>query len=335
MLVFALGFWKLVGWRVSAIAAAIFAIGQRKSEAIVWFSAVPELLVALFGISSFLLFVGWLQSGKRWMYALSLVAFAIGLASKESGVAVAALCVLSILIDPRPPLRRLWGVVPFFLLSTAYFALIYAARDTHLHFNDGTFSLSAPVVEVLARSSGQLLGVWGIAFLPVLFATRDGRVWRSLVILAAAWMLISLLPYSFVTYMPRVPSRHTYLASVGRSLLLAAGFLTASSLCTRWKKRKMLAVVVIAFVSHQCTYLWFVKQKQYANRALPTEHLLRIGTKRSGAIHASCFPYSPFIADAALKTRGMQSAMLVTGPQAAKHPDAINFCNKDADGQHY
>jgi hypothetical protein len=31
---------------------------------------------------------------------------------------------------------------------------------------------------------------------------------------AATWIAITLLPYSFLTYMPQVPSRHVYLASV-------------------------------------------------------------------------------------------------------------------------
>ena len=31
------------------------------------------------------------------------------------------------------------------------------------------------------------------------------------------------MPYSFLTYMPRLPSRHTYLASVGLAFIVAAG----------------------------------------------------------------------------------------------------------------
>ena len=51
MLVFALGSWRRIGWRISALAACIFAIGQRKSEAVVWISAMPEFLVFFFGAS--------------------------------------------------------------------------------------------------------------------------------------------------------------------------------------------------------------------------------------------------------------------------------------------
>jgi hypothetical protein len=202
-----------------------------------------------------------------------------------------------------------------------------------LHFNDGTFSLSAPFPKVLARSFGGLIWFWGVAFLPLV--TRDARAWRTLLIIAGAWMLITLLPYSFLTYMPRVPSRHTYLASVGRSLLISVGFLTLAKLSVRWDKRWVVAGVALAMMVHQCGYLWLVKRRQYANRALPTEQLVRIGAEKDGPIYAKCFPYSPLVAEAALKFRIPSTPALLLGAEAAKHPDAIDFCNEDADGQRY
>jgi hypothetical protein len=37
---------------------------------------------------------------------------------------------------------------------------------------------------------------------------------------AVGWMTLGLLHYSFLTYMTRVPSRHTYLAAAGLALLV-------------------------------------------------------------------------------------------------------------------
>lgn len=54
LLVFALGTWRMVGWKVSAIAACFFAICLRPSEAVIWFAAVPELLVFFFVLCGFL-----------------------------------------------------------------------------------------------------------------------------------------------------------------------------------------------------------------------------------------------------------------------------------------
>ena len=34
-------------------------------------------------------------------------------------------------------------------------------------------------------------------------------------------MIVTLLPYSFLSYMSRVPSRHTYFETVGLSMILA------------------------------------------------------------------------------------------------------------------
>ena len=64
LLVLAMGFWRPVGWRVAALAACFFAVSQRHSEAVVWFAAVPELLVFFFATASFLCWVVWLQSDK-------------------------------------------------------------------------------------------------------------------------------------------------------------------------------------------------------------------------------------------------------------------------------
>ncbi|MEO8371666.1 MAG: hypothetical protein ABI806_20935, partial [Candidatus Solibacter sp.] len=237
LLVFALGMWRPVGWRVAGLAACFFAVSQRHSEAVVWFSAVPELLVFFFVVGCFLFWIRWLntRSAPILTYAGALGCYLLALLSKESEVAVVPLCVLAVLVHPARPLRKLWGMAPFALIAGAYFGLDYAARQTHLHFNDGTFSLSAPFVETLLRSMGGLLWVWGFVSLLVLF-TKTARPWRPLLMLAAVWMAVTLLPYSFLTYMPRVPSRHTYMASVGLSFIVAAGMLAFRQYARRWNR---------------------------------------------------------------------------------------------------
>jgi hypothetical protein len=225
-------------------------------------------------------------------------------------------------------------VLPFALLAGGYFLLAYLARGAHLHFNDGTFSLDAPFLKVLARSAGGLLWIWGTLALAVLVATR-ARPWRPLVAIAGAWILFSLLPYSFLTYMIEVPSRHTYLASVGRSLLIAAGFLVLSQFAFQWRRQWVVPAVAAVFLTHQCVYLWTKKQRQYSQRAQPTEMLRTLGSTTDGPIYAKCFPYSPAVAEVALRLTTTPMTVLVTGPEAARHPQAVDFCNEDADGVHY
>ncbi len=326
-LVFALGFWRPVGWRVSAIAACFFAVSQRHNEAVIWYAAVPELLVFLFSLASFLCWVHWLQSGPRSLksYACAIGCFLLALLSKESAVAVAPLCALAVLVQPQRRLKTLWWTAPFFLGSGVYFALAFAQRNSHLHFNDGTFSLSAPFWAVLARSAGGLLWVWGVVAL-VSFALWRSTQWRTLLMISAAWMILTLLPYGFLTYMPRVPSRHTYLASVALSLIVAAWLITLRAWSVNRNQGWIATIAAGVIVVQQSGYVATVKHDQYLLRAKPTEELLRTARQSPGPIYAKCFPYSPVIGEFALKLSA-QNAILTTGTEARAQPAAIDFCN--------
>ena len=115
-------------------------------------------------------------------------------------------------------------VLPFAVLAAIYTLLVFAASSTHIHLNDaGTFSLHAPFWANWARSVLRLLWPWGLAVLLTMAILRGAGQVRLLTV-GAVWIGVGLLPYSFLTYMPRVPSRHTYLASAGLALIAAAGF---------------------------------------------------------------------------------------------------------------
>jgi hypothetical protein len=120
----------------------------------------------------------------------------------------------------------------------------------------------------------------------------------KLLIISGLWAVLAFLPYSFLTYMPRVPSRHTYLASVALAWIVAAGLLALRS---RWRARPQLIVtVVLAVVCHNYGYLWIKKQRQFAERAAPTQDLVRFSQQNTGPIYIKCFPYGAEIAELAL-----------------------------------
>jgi hypothetical protein len=336
LLVFALGMWRPIGWRVSAIAAAFFAINQRHSEAVIWFAAVPELLVFFFVLGSVLCWVLWLQESRWRFYAGALASYLLALLSKESAVAVVPLCALVLLFHPERKWKRLWGLTPFAAVAMGYFAMTYAARDTHLHFNDGTFSLSAPVLEVISRSAGGLLWVWGFVALGS-FAIGFLRPWSRLSTLGLAWMVLALLPYSFLTYMVRVPSRHTYLASVGLSLVIAVALLALQRRAATSRVKWLVPTVVLVIFLHQCGYIWTVLHYRYTMRAEPTEKLLRIVRQSDEKVYANCFPYSTVIAEYALMVAlpDQKHAGFEVGPDAAKHAGAQDFCNAVTIGRRY
>jgi hypothetical protein len=326
MLVFGLGVWRPVGWKVSTVAALFFAASQRHAEAVIWYAALPELLVFTFAMASFLCWVRYQQdrtqqgSGKG-VYAASLALFVLALFSKESAVVVAPLCAVAALLARR----GLLSTAPYFIASAVYFGLTYMARDNHLHFNDGTFSLHAPFWTVLTRSMGGLLWIWGFAALAALVAWKKFRTWQTLITLAAVWMVVTLLPYSFLTYMPRVPSRHTYFASVGLALLIGAALSTLRE--WEWMRKRSWAWVTAAalLIAQESAYVAFYKHDQYAERAEPTEALIRNVRNTGEAAYVRCFPYTHYIGEFALRIV-VPTAEYRYGPEVERRPDAVNYC---------
>jgi uncharacterized membrane protein (UPF0136 family) len=328
-MVFLLGAWRRIGWKVSSAAACLFAIQECQQEAVVWYSALPELLVLFFVLLCVLFWILRYQLPymTRLWYGFSLAAFVLALASKESGVAAVGLLALISIAEKENWRRGVRLLAPFASLALLYFLADFAGRSQNQHYSDGTFSLSAPFWITLPRSFARMIWVWGLISLVAL------TVWRSrtrlpLVATALGWMTVSLLPYSFLTYMPVVPSRHTYMAGVGLSLLVAVGFIAL------WEhprsRRSVVVGVALLIFLHNSSYLWIRKQRQYIERAEPTELLVQHLRDRRGPVEVYCFPYAPNAADLAVSMRlGSQVHPLVVamGRPAVPREGAVDLCS--------
>jgi hypothetical protein len=327
-LVFCLGTWKRIGWKVSSIAACFFAICQVQQEAVVWYSALPELLVALFVLASVLLWILRYERPvhARLWYAGSLGAFVLALVSKESAVAAVGLLAIVEFSEATDWRRAARFLSPFAAMAALYFAANYVGRNHNQHYGDGTFSLWAPFWATLPRSLARMLWVWGAVSLITMWIWRAATRIR-LTAMAACWMVVALLPYSFLTYMPVVPSRHTYLAGVGLSLIVAAGYLTLREQARI--QRRVVAAVTLLIFTHQCGYLWIRKQRQYLERAEPTELLVQSLRDRRGLVDVYCFPYAAQAADLAVSMRigaGVQLRVAGMGVPVAPAQGAVNLC---------
>jgi len=325
-LIFALGFWKVIGWRHSAVAAGFFAIHEGLQEAVIWYAAIHELIHFTFALLCVHCWLRWLASGSRKLYLGAFTAFVLALLSKESAVVLVPLMVLLAVVDRRDWRRAVVFVLPFAVLAVAYFLLVYSARATHLHFNDvGTFSLSAPFWITLRNSTGRLFWIWGWLSVAALLAWRPAGRGR-LVALGAAWAVLCLLPYSFLTYMPRVPSRHTYLAAMGLALVVSAAFWRVQE---RFSKRPWVgwALVSVIFV-HNCAYIWIVKQAQFLERAAPTERLVQFAAGVEGPVYIHCFPYGMESAVRAVEMRlGKDAYAMLSERSLSEIQDRSNvFC---------
>jgi hypothetical protein len=328
LLVYALGAARRIGWRLSALMAVFFVLQERYHEAVIWYSALPELLVFCFGLLTLLFWVRWLNSPKpaalAWVGALA--CFCLALLSKESAVSVVLLMLLFVVGASSQRRRPLLALLPFGLLAAVYVVLVFSGQDRNSHFADGTFSLQAGAPMALIGSAIRALWIWGIVGLIVLlvFASRKRY---GLMTLALCWILIALIPYSFLTYMPRVPSRHHYLAAVGCSLILA---LAATTLRERIGRQWVIGLCALLIGVHHISYLWAVKYPQFRERSEPIEALLRyMRREQRRPVVIRCFPYSIGEARKAVVIRlGEPEASLILDT-ASSNADLPSFCAQD------
>ncbi|MBC7925159.1 MAG: hypothetical protein H7039_05835, partial [Bryobacteraceae bacterium] len=113
------------------------------------------------------------------------------------------------------------------------------------------------------------------------------------------WIALALLPYCFLTYMNRVPSRQTYLASLGLSWLVGAAV-------TRLKSKRVAAIVCLFVLLHNVGILWIWKRSQYLERAEWTDRLRQILLTSGEPVRVHCFPYGMPIASAVADSVGRQ-----------------------------
>ncbi|BDC49006.1 hypothetical protein F183_A13220 [Bryobacterales bacterium F-183] len=280
-LVVMLGSWRYIGWPIAIASAVFFAVHEGHQEAVVWYASLPELLVFTFTLLAILVTI-------RKRYAAAYAMFALALLSKESGVVFVPLFALILWLDDVPLPRIALLTTPFAITAALYTLAIFGAKQDHLHFNDGTFQLGPGFLTVLIISTGRLLWFWGVLALIVLaLKRRYGFIAAGLV-----WIAITMLPYVFLTYMPRMPSRHTYLASLALAIFVGAAWIEVR----QWRKPWANALVVI-ILAHNIGYLWYKKYPQYVRRAEPTEKLIEYSRERQAEpIVVRCFPFGEVIA---------------------------------------
>ena len=287
-----------------------------------WYSGTAELLMFLFGTLSLLCWARVVDKKGNWKwYAASLLSFAAALLSKESAVVFAALLVLPML-GSRAARRALLWWLPFGALAVADQWLILSSRAYSFRFHDGSFSFTAPFYITLPVSCARLLWPWGLLALLVLFVLR-AKQHRQVVRVAALWIVLSFLPYSFLTYMHRIPSRQTYLASLGLAWIVASGFWALQSRMRLHRSAVVVAAAVIVLASN-IGYIWTKKRQQFADRAAPVEALVALAQKTNGPIYMRSFPDPQMVYESALRMR-VRKPVLLIWDAAARSQAAAEF----------
>ena len=313
----------LLAWpqtRMAAIwAAGFFAIHEGHQEAVMWFSAINELLQFLFGGLALLLWMG----GRRWI-AASAAFFALALISKES--AAIFLLLFGFAMIGRAKTSPRWTLLLYVILAGIAVASVAITRTYSFRFADGSFSLSAPFWITWPRGIARLMWIWGWVATSILFLFRRKTSGVKAAFAAFAWMGVALLPYSFLTYSTQIPSRQTYLASAGLATLF--GLASAHLLAEGGRARKLAAALAVAALLHNLGYLWIRKRAQFAARAQPTEQLIRMARETGGPIRVACFPLAQITAEAAVRLdAGLPpQELLWSQGEAEQHRPKATFC---------
>jgi len=257
-------------------------------------------------------------------------------------------------------LRQAPYLLPHALICVAYVISIFMAREQSLRFHNQSFVLSAPFWVTWTNSYGRMLWFWGLSATVSMFLwSRSGREdrgsriedrgsriasearnaifdprssildLRSSIFVSFIWMGIGFIPYMFVDYMHRIPSRHTYLASAGLGWLMGATIVVMKE---RYAKNYKWAppVILSLILSHNVGYLWTKKRHQFLERAQPTERLIALARSVDGPIFVKCFPpnLAQTHAEAALELILNKPAdtLIWSEEEARKRPPAATFC---------
>ena len=318
--------WLWPRMRPAALwAAAFFAVAEGHQEAVMWFSAINELYMFLFGAASLALWLLACRSEGRWYWrAASAALFGLALVSKESAVIWLPLFVLAAPINWK-------GLWPHVALASVAMASVAASRGSSFRFSDGSFSLHAPFWFTWPYGIARVLWPWGwIALAAILFFGL-----RKPAFLALAWIGIALVPYSFLTYSRQIPSRQTYLASFGLALLV--GLAMDRLVASKWGMGKWLRaatvveIVAAGVILSNVGYLWGKKRAQFLARAEPTEQLIKLARETDGPIWVQCFPRVPYIAQEAVHMGAGRSpsTLIWSQAEAERRKPAAVFCYRE------
>jgi hypothetical protein len=197
----------------------------------------------------------------------------------------------------------------------------HRATETQRGKDEQKFSSSRPIVRSPGLSFS--LSLW----LRVSVA-KIGNL-QPAIIVSVLWIGIGFIPYMFVDYIHRLPSRHTYLASAGLAWLMGAAIIAMKE---RYAKNHKWApaVILLVILTHNVAYLWTKKRQHFLERAEPTERLLSLARSVEGPIYVKCFPpnMGQAHAEAALKLILNKPAdtLIWSEEEARKRPPAATFC---------
>jgi hypothetical protein len=227
----------------AAFAALVFAVLPMQAESVAWITGRVDSMPACFYLASFLLYARWRAHPRTSTYVWSVVAFFVALFTKQTTVTLLPALLLYDAIVIRRAVRPFWAwlrpYVPFVLLTLGYLFLRYmlfgeVAREGVLNaeqfrwFLENVSNLLRRMVfgepglklSELGAAARVGAGAAAVGLMAILFGgRRDVALVRPVAYFLVVWIALNVAPTIVTSY---TSPRHTYLASVGWALTLAA-----------------------------------------------------------------------------------------------------------------
>ena len=226
---------------IPVIGAAVFAVHPVHSESVSWISGIPDLLLTLFLLLSFLFYQRFRESNGIKLFLLSSFFFTLSLFSKETAVIFPLVIIIYDLIVEKN--TSLWPFFCFILLSFGYLVIRFIVLGKSI----GGFSITISGFNRMFQLGTNYIktlfipvpldfylkypahGVSGTAliitagFLLIFMTALVIAFKKRILTFSLWWLLISLtIPLSLAFYFQPVYSvRLLYLPSVGFSMFIA------------------------------------------------------------------------------------------------------------------
>ncbi len=176
---------------VTRVAALAFAVHPVLASAVAWIPGRNDSLLAVFALSSWLLFLRG-ERGSSWLArGLHLVAFGLALGTKETAVVIPAVCVLHVALLEPDTWVRLRRSRSLLILVFGWSVVITGRAVVHPHAASATVRELARNLPLAAAGLGQL----AMPVDPSLIQVRsDVPVWPGLAAGALFAAALSFLP---------------------------------------------------------------------------------------------------------------------------------------------
>jgi hypothetical protein len=287
---------KFTGRWLAAWAAGLFFAGyERHQEAVMWISAANDTILALNFLIALLLWWRYVahaahSRAKTLALGTALAAFAVALFSKEGAVALAPLAFVGFVISGsgwRTAIRR---SLPLLIMTVGFGVLWLSQSGENFFVTKGLYAFGPHFLPVFGRSLLRLVLPTLVFLVPLIIVIRreksddrpgpirrwlkeSGRVPALLFFLAL--LAFSIIPYSFLTYQNHIPSRNTYLPSVGLAALAGILFMALYEKTSSSWGRRASAGLLLAVVAANASYVWTKKEPQFRERSAPTLELIK------------------------------------------------------------